>query len=65
MSKSGDVQLVETLTSVTDAKPLAAADYQVPLPDELVHLTRDEQITFEKHLVRKIDLRLMPIIIVM
>lgn len=60
-----DVQLVETVTSTSDVKPLAAFDIQVPLPSELIHLSLEEQSALEKHIVQKINRRLMPIIIVM
>lgn len=60
-----DVQLVETVTSTTDVKALATVDIRVPLPSELIHLSLEEQDTLEKHVVRKMDRRLMPIIIVM
>lgn len=60
-----DVELVETVTSTTDVKALATVDIRVPLPSELIHLSLEEQDTLEKHVVRKMDRRLMPIIIVM
>lgn len=60
-----DVELVETVTSTSDVKPLAAFDIRVPLPSELTHLSLEEQGALEKHVVQKIDRRLMPIIIVM
>lgn len=62
-----DVNLVETVASRTDAKPLplATIDIRVPLPDELIHLSLEEQDTLERHIVWKMDRRLMPIIIVM
>lgn len=62
-----DVHLVETVASTTDVKPLplATIDIRVPLPDELIHLSLEEQDSLERHIVRKMDRRLMPIIIVM
>jgi predicted nucleotidyltransferase len=60
-----DVQLVETVTTTSDEKPLAAVDIRVPLPSELIHLSLEEQDILEKHIVKKMDRRLMPIIIVM
>ncbi|OBT64920.1 hypothetical protein VE03_05659 [Pseudogymnoascus sp. 23342-1-I1] len=59
------VQLVETVTSTTDVKPLATIDIRVPLPGELIHLSLEKQNTLEKHVVQKMDRRLMPIIIIM
>lgn len=59
------VQLVETITPTTDVKPLATVDVRVPLPTELIHLSLEEQDALEKHVVKKMDKRLMPIIIVM
>jgi hypothetical protein len=65
MSKLDDVQLVETVTTNMEAKPMATVDFRISLPDELIHLSLEEQNELEKRIVRKMDRRLMPIIIVM
>jgi glutaredoxin len=48
-----------------EAKPMATVDFRISLPDELIHLSLEEQNELEKRIVRKMDRRLMPIIIVM
>jgi hypothetical protein len=38
---------------------------RVPLPEKIAHLTHDEQDALEKRVVRKMDFRLRPILIIM
>jgi hypothetical protein len=70
--KTNDVVFVESTSldrspSVEKGQlgPVIGLDERIPLPAELAHLTRDEQDALEKRLVRKIDTRLMPIVILM
>jgi hypothetical protein len=66
MSGKNDIQLVESTSATgTDLKALPAQEARVPLPAEIAHLTLDEQEALEIHIVRKMDRRLMPILIVM
>jgi hypothetical protein len=66
MGKAGEVEFLETPTTTSvekDALPSETA--RVPLPAEIAHLTLDEQNELEKKVVRKMDFRLMPILIIM
>lgn len=68
MSKLGNVEMVEDVrdaeTSST-TKNVAKTSIRVPLPVEIAHLTREQQDALEKRLVRRLDFRLMPVIIIM
>lgn len=35
---------------------------ELPLPDEIVHLSQDEQRWLEKSLVRRLDMTVMPVV---
>lgn len=68
MSKeSVDVEFVERQNTedIIGKEILRDEHARLPLPTEIAHLTRDEQDQLEKRLVRKMDMRLMPILIVM
>jgi hypothetical protein len=58
---------LDTSSSVEkgDVGPAIGLNERIQLPAELAHLTRDEQDALEKRLVRKMDMRLMPIVIIM
>ena len=59
--------MIENQFDVEGGKPgkLLSITERVPLPAEIAHLTKEEQEQMEKKLVRKIDIRLMPIVILM
>jgi hypothetical protein len=67
MGTENEVQLVETRTnsSSTDKVALPAENARVPLPPQIAHLTLEQQNALEKRVVRKMDFRLMPILILM
>ena len=66
MSKDGDVEFVEAQRTPSPEKDiLPSENARVPLPEEIAHLTLDEQNELEKRVVRKMDFRLMPILIIM
>lgn len=59
--------MVENQLDVENLKPteLLTITDRIPLPVEIAHLSREEQEEMEKKLVRKMDIRLMPIVILM
>jgi hypothetical protein len=66
--KEPDVSMVENQLDVDGPiKPteLLAMTDRIALPAEIAHLTAEEQEHLEKKVVRKIDYRLMPIVILM
>jgi hypothetical protein len=67
MSKIGVAEMIEN--RIDDSPPveklLHSADVRVPLPAAIAHLTLEEQDALEKRVVRKMDYRLMPILIIM
>lgn len=68
MSKdTSDVEYLEhQTTNEIIGKDIVRDEHaRLPLPAEIAHLTRDEQDELEKRLVRKMDMRLMPILIIM
>lgn len=58
-------QYLETLECNYVKAPVVGLNDRLPLPEALAHLTPDEEAALEKRIVRKIDMRLMPIIICM
>jgi hypothetical protein len=66
MAKGAEVEFVEA-QRITSAEKnvLPSENARLPLPEEIAHLTLDEQNELEKRVVRKIDFRLMPILILM
>lgn len=67
MSKENVVEFVENQRSadMTTKDVVLDEHFRLPLPEEIAHLTREEQDSLEKRIVRKMDMRLMPILIVM
>lgn len=66
MSKTGISELVQHESNpISVEKQLPSADARVPLPAEIAHLTLEEQNALERRVVRKMDLRLMPVLIIM
>lgn len=66
MASKNDIQMIEgSIETGLDLKALPDQDARVPLPIEIAHLTLDQQASLEKHIVRKMDRRLMPILIIM
>jgi hypothetical protein len=53
---------VEGLNKPTE---LLAITDRIPLPAEIAHLTEAEQEQLERKIVRKMDYRLMPVVILM
>ncbi|KAK9784537.1 hypothetical protein SCARD494_12792 [Seiridium cardinale] len=49
-------------TEHCDSKPLHLLPDELPLPDELAHLTRDECRQLERRLTRRLDCTLMPVV---
>lgn len=47
---------------VDDVKAAPLLPDELPLPDEIVHLTQEEQQWMEKSLVRRLDLSVMPVV---
>lgn len=47
---------------VDDIKTAPLLPDELPLPDEIVHLTQEEQQWMEKSLVRRLDLSVMPVV---
>ena len=66
--KTAEVSMLEdqldTEGSVKPTELLAITD-RLPLPAKIAHLTLEDQDQMEARLVRKIDYRLMPIVILM
>ena len=62
-----EISMIEHNADLEDPKPpiLLAVDEQIPLPAELAHMSREDLDILDKKLVRKIDMRLMPIVILM
>ncbi|KIW67351.1 hypothetical protein PV04_06612 [Phialophora macrospora] len=67
-TKSPEVIMLEHQLDVEDLKKpteLLAITDRIPLPAEIAHLTREEQERLERNVVRKMDYRLMPIVVLM
>lgn len=55
--------VTEHVNNLKSKRPLLPDE--LPLPDEIAHLSREEQRRLERSLVRRLDLTLMPVVFIL